>query len=236
MTMRVSRWIMPAALLGLSGLSATAALADEKKISVEDLPKVVLKAAKKAFPEAKIVGASKETDEGETIYEVEMKLDGKSIDVEIDDEGEIEVVEKEIEVEDLPRAVIKAAKTKFPGGKIEKVEEVTDEDDVVVYELVIAAKGKSTEVVFSPNGKIQKDEEDDEEEDEKGKDKAKKKEKDEDDDKGKDKAKKKEKDDDDKAKKKEKGEDDDKGKGKKKGEEEDDDDDEKGEKKEKPKS
>lgn len=102
MTMRVSRWIMEAALLGLSGLLATAALADEKKIEVEDLPKVVLQSARKAYPEAKIVGASKETEDGETIYEVEMKLDGKSIELEIDDEGEIEAVEKEIEVEDLP--------------------------------------------------------------------------------------------------------------------------------------
>ena len=181
--MRVSRWFLPAALLGLSGLSATAAPADEKKISVEDLPSAVLKAAKKAYPEAKIVGAARETEDGETIYEVEMKLDGKSIDLDIDDQGEIEAVEKEIEVEDLPKAVIKAAAKNFPKGKIEKVAEVTDEDDVVVYELTIAAKGKSTEVVMSPNGKVL--EGDDEDEDgEKGEKKAKKKEKDEDDVKG----------------------------------------------------
>ena len=60
---------------------------------------------------------------------------------------------------------------------------MTDEDDVVVYELTIAAKGKSTEVVMSPNGKVL--EGDDEDEDgEKGEKKAKKKEKDEDDVKG----------------------------------------------------
>ena len=152
--MRIARWIMPAAVLGLLG-SATMALADEKKIPIDDLPKAVLKAAKKAFPEAKIVGASKETEDGETIYEVEMKLDGKSIDLAIDDEGEIEEIEKEIEVEDLPRAVIKAARKKFPEGKIAKVEEVSDEDDHVVYELTIETKkDKSVEVVFSPNGKI----------------------------------------------------------------------------------
>ncbi len=197
-----------------------AALADEKKIDVDDLPKAVLKAAKKAYPEAKIVGASKETEEGETIYEVEMKLDGKSIDLEIDDEGEIESVEKEIEVGDLPKAVIKAAAKKFPKGKIEKVEEVTDEDDVVVYELAIAAKGETIEVVMSPNGKILKGEDEDDEDE----DKAKKKEKDEDDEKGEKKAKKKEKDDDEKGEKKAKKEKD------------DDDDDEKGEKKEKPKA
>jgi uncharacterized protein (DUF39 family) len=171
--MRTARWIMLAAMLGLFG-SASTALADEKKIKIEDLPKAVSKAAKKAFPEAKIVGASKETEDGETMYEVEMKLDGKSIDLAIEEDGEIEEIEKEIEVEDLPRAVINAARKKFPNGKIEKVEEVSDEDDNVVYELSIEIKeGETVEVVFSPNGKIKHSEED---EDDEKKDKKKDKE------------------------------------------------------------
>ncbi len=106
--MRIAQWMILAVLLSLLGTS-TAATADEKKIEVSELPKAVVKAAKKAFPEAKIVGAAKETEDGETIYEVMMKLGGKSIDLAIDDEGEIEEIEKEIEVEDLPGAVIKAA-------------------------------------------------------------------------------------------------------------------------------
>jgi uncharacterized membrane protein YkoI len=175
--MRTARWIIPAAYIVLYAASA-AAIADEKKIEVSELPKAVVKAAKKAFPEAQIVGAAKETEDGETIYEVMMKLEGKSIDLAIDDEGEIEEIEKEIGVEDLPRAVIKAVRKKFPQGEIEKVEEVSDEDDKVVYELAIETKGgKTVEVVFSPNGKIIEDEGDDEDDDGKG-EKAKKKDKD----------------------------------------------------------
>lgn len=184
--MRIALRAVSAALLGLV-VAPSSAPADEKKIEISELPKAVVKAAKKAFPEAKIVGAAKETEDGETIYEVMMKLDGKSIDLAIDDEGEIEEIEKEIEVEDLPRAVIKAARRQFPDGKIAKVEEVSDEDDKVVYELAIETKGgKTAEVVFSPNGKILDDE--DEEDDDKGK----KKDKDEDEkkeEKGKDKPK-----------------------------------------------
>ncbi len=181
--MRSARWIIATVLFGMLG-AATVALADEKKIEISALPKAVVKAAKKAFPEAQIVGAAKETEDGETIYEVEMKLDGKSIDLAIDDEGEIEEIEKEIEVEDLPRAVIKAARKKFPEGKIAKVEEVSDEDDHVVYELAIETKkgGKTIEVIMSPNGKILKDDAE-EEDDEKG-EKAKKKGDKEDDEKG----------------------------------------------------
>jgi hypothetical protein len=83
------RWILSLALVGLFA-TATSAVADEKKIPIEDLPKAVIRAAQKAFPEAQLVGASKETEDGETIFEVEMKLGGKSIDLEIDDEGEID--------------------------------------------------------------------------------------------------------------------------------------------------
>ena len=188
--MRTARWLVPAALLSLLG-ALTPAQADEKKIEVSELPKVVVKAAMKAFPEAKIVGAAKETEDGETIFEVMMKLDGKSIDLAIDDEGEIEEIEKEIEVEDLPRAVIKAARKRFPEGKIAKVEEVSDEDDKVVYELAIEIKGgKTVEVIMSPNGKILEDEH---EEDDEKEEKAKKKDKD--DDEKEEKAKKKDKDD-----------------------------------------
>ena len=101
---------------------------------------------------------------------------------------------------DRPRAVTKVVAKKFPKGKIVKVEEVTEEDDKVLYELVIkVGDARAKEVVFSPNGKII--EADDEEADDEGKKKekgeegdkkAKKQDKDGDDDK---KAQKKEKDD-----------------------------------------
>ena len=189
--MRSVLWMIPALVFGLNGISN----ADEKEIEVYELPKAVIKAAKKAFPKAKIVAAAKEKDEeDETIFEVMMKLDGKSIDLAIDEEGEIEEVEKEIEVEDLPSAVVKSAKQAFPKAKIKKVEEVSDEDDKVVYEVSFELKGKMVEVAMSPNGKIL-DRSEDEDDDEDDKPKAKKKDKDDDED-DKPKAKKKDKDDD----------------------------------------
>jgi len=174
--MRDKTWLTSASTLALvaaSTLSAASAF-DEQKIKVEDLPKVVVGAAKKAFPEAKVVGAAKEVEDGETMYEVMLTLDGKSIDLGIDDDGDIEAVEREIDVEDLPKAVIRAAAKNFPTGKIVKVEEVSDEDDVVVYELAIKIGDKKPiEIVMSPNGKVLEPDDDDD-------DKAKKKDKDDD--------------------------------------------------------
>lgn len=94
-----------------------------------------------------------------------MTVDGKSVDVLFEPDGEVEAIEKEIEVEDLPRAVLKVARKKFRDARIEKVEEVTEEDDKVVYEITFKEKGEEAfEVVIAPNGKIIEDDEDDEKE------------------------------------------------------------------------
>jgi hypothetical protein len=190
----IDRTSLVVSLIGFLALAIPAS-ADEAKISIEDLPKAVLKAAKSEFPGAKIRAASKEVEDGETKYEVELTVDGKNVDLLIEADGEIEAIEKEIEVEDLPKAVLKAAKAKFPKAKIEKVEEISSEDDKVVYELSMAFTGKkSVEVVIAPNGKIiEKDDDGDkdekvkktDEDDEKGKKGKKDKDEEEDDEKGK---------------------------------------------------
>ena len=216
-----SEWLVLTLTLAVLAQGGTSR-ADEEKTKFEDLPKAVKATVKKLYPDAKIVGASKETDddEDETIYEVELKVDGKSVELAIDDDGEVEAIEKEIDVDDLPKAVIRAAVQRFPNGKITKVEEVTDEEEKVVYELAVTNDGEKIEAVMSPNGKILAIEEEDDDE-EKG---DKKKDKDDDDKKDKD-GKKKDKDDDDKkdkdGKKKDKDDDDKKDKD---GKQKDDDD------------
>ena len=97
-------------------------------------------------------------------------------------EGKILEVEKEIPADKLPKAVAKKLAAKYPGAKIEKVEEITKgEDGPVHYEVAIKA-----EVVFTAKGKVvqAKAEEAEEEDDEKPAAKVrKKKEKEEDDEK-----------------------------------------------------
>jgi hypothetical protein len=151
--------------------------ADEEKIPVEKLPAAVKKAVHKKFPEARIRGAAREVEDGETTYEVELTVEGRAVDVAMNAEGEILEIEKEIPVSRLPRAVKKRLEAKYPGARIEKAEEITKgEDGPVRYEVVLKA-----EVVLTAKGKIVKAEEDDEH-DEKPAAKARKKEKKEDED------------------------------------------------------
>ncbi len=105
-----------AALMGLSVL-AVAAVADEEKIAAEKLPAAVKKAVKKKFPEAKIHGAAKEVEDGKTTYEVELKVEGRSVDVALNAEGKILEIEKEIPVAKLPEAVKKRWRRSTPGPR-----------------------------------------------------------------------------------------------------------------------
>ena len=158
--------------IGLVGSLVQAGF-DDEKVPVDKLPAPVVKTAMKLFPEAKIVAASKESEDGETFYEVEMTLNGKTIDLLFEPDGELETIEKQIEADDLPGAVKKAIKEKYADSTISKVEEITEEDDKVLYELTFTKAGKTTEVVFAPNGKVvedddkEKDDDDDKEKKEK---------------------------------------------------------------------
>ena len=176
MTMRNRCRTALAALLGLSMLGV-AARAGEEKIPAEKLPSAVKKAVKKKFPEAKIRGAAKEEEDGKTNYEVELTVEGRSVDVAMDAEGKILEIEKEIPVSKLPAAVKKKLAAKYPGAKIEKAEEITrGEDGPTRYEVAIKA-----EVLLTAKGKVVKATEEDED-DEKPAAKARKKKEKEDED------------------------------------------------------
>jgi hypothetical protein len=44
--------------------------ADEKKVALDKVPKAVLDAVKARFPDAKLVGAAEEMEEGKAVYEI----------------------------------------------------------------------------------------------------------------------------------------------------------------------
>ena len=166
-----------AALLGLVA-TAVALHADEEKIAPEKLPAAVKRAVKKKFPEATIREASKEVEDDVTTYEVELRVEGRSVDMALKADGTILEIEKEVPVNELPKAVRKKLAARYPGAKIEKAEEITKgEDGPVRYEVAIKA-----EVVFTAKGKIVKAEEEDEDDEKPAAKAAKKKEKEDEDD------------------------------------------------------
>ncbi len=159
--------------LGAFGCSllflASAAVGDEEKVQIKDLPAAVQKSVLDKFPNAKLETASKETEDGETMFEVAIVFKGAKIDVSSKSDGKLTEYEKEIAPSELPKAVSDAVKAKYPKGKFEKAEEIHEiedgKDELESYEVQVAVDNKSVEVEVSPKGKILDDDEDDEDDD-----------------------------------------------------------------------
>ena len=138
--------------------------ADEEKVPLEKVPKAVLEAAKKRFPKAEVVGASKETEKDKTVYEVELKEAGKTIDVTLTPEGVITTIEKQIDAKELPKAVTDALEKKYAKATFKVVESVYSVKDgkeaLDYYEvLLVTAEKKEIEVEILADGKIKHEEE-----------------------------------------------------------------------------
>jgi uncharacterized membrane protein YkoI len=156
-------FLYPLTLLALSPF-ATAWADDEEKVPLDKLPKAVADAVKNKFPKAELVEASKENEDGKTVYEVAIKVDGKKIDVALTAEGTILGLEKEIAVKDLPKAVTETLESKYAKATIKVVEEVIKikdgKENLEYYEiLLITADKKTVEVSLNADGKIKKTEE-----------------------------------------------------------------------------
>ena len=136
----------------LSGLFVSAR-GDEEKIPLDRVPAAVRKAVTTKFPKAELKGASKEVEKGKTTYEIQMTLDGRNVDVLLEEGGKILAVEKEIAAKDLPAAVSGAIKAKYPDAPIKKAEEIT-EGETKKFEVVLTVGKKTVEVVLDPKGKI----------------------------------------------------------------------------------
>jgi hypothetical protein len=162
--------------VGLLGVGSIAP-AQEAEIPLDQVPKTVLESAKAKFPGAKIKEASKETEEGKTVFELEMTHESHRMDVTFKDDGTLVVVETRVAEKDLPANVLQAVKDKYAGSKINLAESVKNGPEVKEeadhYELhITTADKKSLEVEISPKGKIlktevKKAEEEDDEKDEK---------------------------------------------------------------------
>src|SRR5688572_4562103 len=73
---------------------------DEEEVAVKDLPAKVVDAIEAKFPGAKITEAEKETEDGDTVYEVEINFGDEELEVEVSEDGKILEVEEEEDDDD----------------------------------------------------------------------------------------------------------------------------------------
>jgi hypothetical protein len=134
-------------------LLAGSSSAQEKKINRSDLPPAVEKAVAAQSSGATIRGFSTEKEKGQTLYEVEMTVNGHSKDISMMTDGSIVEVEEQVALDSLSPEVKAGLQAKAGKGKILKVESLTKKDKLVAYEARVETNGKKSEVQVGPDGK-----------------------------------------------------------------------------------
>lgn len=140
-------------VLAVGLVLAGSAFAQEKKIKRSELPAAVEKTVVEQSKGATIRGFNKETENGQTMYEAELLVNGRSKDVQMDANGAVTEVEEQVGMEALPAAVRAGLEAKAGQGKITKVESITKKEKLVAYEAQVLTDGKKSEVQVGPDGK-----------------------------------------------------------------------------------
>ena len=134
-------------------LLAGSSSAQEKKINRSDLPPAVEKAVAAQSSGATIRGFSTEKEKGQTLYEVEMTVNGHSKDISMMTDGSIVEIEEQVALDSLSPEVQAGLQARAGKGRILKVESLTKKDKLVAYEARVETNGKKSEVQVGSDGK-----------------------------------------------------------------------------------
>ena len=119
---------MKTALRTIAFIAAMAVLAGpclaQEKIEADKLPQKVKDSLKARFPGYMVTQATKELENGEVVYDVEMTVNGKKHEMDCKEDGTIVDIQIEIDPKNLPAAAANAIKAKYPGSTIKEVGEI----------------------------------------------------------------------------------------------------------------
>jgi uncharacterized membrane protein YkoI len=151
--------ILIPALLGLAALSTVANAGEDKKLTEQQVPKPVLEAFHKAYPQATDLKYEKEIKGGKPAYEIEFKDQGAEREAYYSANGTLLETEEEIKPDELPPAVTEALKKAHPHATIAEAEKYIKPDGSISgYEVEIKDGNKELEIHFDLGGKILKTE------------------------------------------------------------------------------
>jgi uncharacterized membrane protein YkoI len=153
-----TQYAITAVLASLS-MILSQANAGEKELNKNQVPKAVIAAFEKAYPNAKGLEFEEETFAGKAAYEVEYKENGVEYEFLYSADGKLLQKEEEIDGETLPEPVAQAIKKAYPKAEIKEVEKLMKPDSTVTgYEVEIKVAGKEIELELDVSGTILKTE------------------------------------------------------------------------------
>ena len=128
------------------------AQAPEKKLTLQDLPPVVQAAVKAQLQGGTVRGLAKEIENGATVYEAELTVQGRNKDIIVDAEGKVLTIEDQTTLEAIPAPARAAIQKAVGKGKLTIVEKVT-KGKTVFYEGQITNGTEILEVMVDAEGK-----------------------------------------------------------------------------------
>jgi hypothetical protein len=142
--------------------AATVSRAGDEANDLDKVPKAVMDALKAKFPKAKIDKWTKETENGNVVYDIEFKDEGRKTEADIGEDGTFLNFENEFDAKNLPKAVTAAVEKKYPKATMKEVMEITEIKDKKEvhggFEIVLeTADKKNVEVTVAKDGKIHED-------------------------------------------------------------------------------
>jgi hypothetical protein len=157
-TKRGMRFMVVAGFLAVFGLTS-GSQAQEEKLPLHRVPKVVLTSAKARFPGAEIKKASKETEDGEPVFVLGLKHNRHDMDLTLKVDGTVVLVETDILAKELPKVVLQAVQQRYPGATVRGAESVNTGPEVKkkadYYQFyLLTADEKPALVKVDPDGKV----------------------------------------------------------------------------------
>ena len=136
-------------------LSAGAALAGDKPVKLEDLPKAVQETIQQQSQGARILGTQTEQEDGVMLYELESVVGDHRRDVLIDPTGQVVEIEVEVSLAATPAAVRAGIEKNVGSDEILKIESVARGDEkVYAYDVRVRAGAKKRGFRIAPDGTL----------------------------------------------------------------------------------
>ena len=127
--------------------------AQETRITRGELPPAVERTVAQQSQGATIRGFSKEIENRQTTYEMELSLaGGRTRDITMDAAGDVIEVEEEMGLDSVPPLVLQAITARAGAAPVSRVERITKLGTVVAYEAHLTVNGQRQEMQVGPNG------------------------------------------------------------------------------------
>lgn len=116
-------------------------------------PAEIIRVLKAHFPDLEMTEVEWSWEVYNKIYEAEFEQDGDDYEVEITITGHLLLIEKAIDVDDVPEKILEKAEIRFPEADITEAEEIEFSNGDVYYELTLVKEdGESFEVHYREDG------------------------------------------------------------------------------------